>query len=113
MISEEKIIKILHNKSEDRILELRKNCKEYSQINDFLYKSTEKIFKKFIFPYFRFEILLNCIADIKNNKQHYPIMTTYEIDKINSIYNKLLKICVHLNVVLSEYQEIIAHIEKR
>lgn len=42
MISEEKIIKILHNKSEDRILELRKNCKEYSQINDFLYKSTEK-----------------------------------------------------------------------
>ncbi len=73
MINEKNLMDYIDKISQNEIEKLRKKYIENKKVDDYLFKVSEKIFKKLIFPYFRFEILLRCLADIKNNyKKHYP-----------------------------------------
>ncbi len=85
--------------------------RSHKKVDDYLFKSSEKIFKKIAYPYFRFEILLKCLADVKiNYKKHY---SEVDIKQINIVSNKLEKICLYLNIALDEYNNMLSYINKK
>ena len=86
--------------SQNEILKLRKSYNDNGNFDNYYFKAYEKIFKKLIFPYLRFEILLNCIRDIKDNKKYYSKMKIEEIKRVNIIFEKLQRICLYLNFAL-------------
>ena len=47
-----------------------------------------------------------------NNRKYYPSITKYEIEKINSISEKLQNICLNLNCALEEYCAMLLYIDK-
>ncbi|MBQ6516520.1 hypothetical protein IJI31_05010 [bacterium] len=110
MNNEEDFKRITDKINENEILKFRENCQSDKEINDYLFKNFQKIFKKLAFPYFRFEILLNCIEDIKTNKIYYSNLKN--MAKINDIYEKLQKITLYMNIALDEYNNLISYIEK-
>ena len=102
------IKKLLDKISEKEILKLRECCSDKNGFDDYVYKASDKIFKKLIFPYFRFEILHNCILDAKNNGEFYP---NIDKKKVNFLYKKLQRMCVFLNIVMDEYCKLLTKIE--
>lgn len=75
-------------------------------------KYLKKIFKRIAFPYFRFEILLNCIADINDNYQFYINMTDNDTKKMKFMFEKLQKICWYLNIALEEFNNMLSEMDK-
>lgn len=109
MINEKVRIDFIHKISQKEIKKLRKSYKENKNVDNYIFKFSEKIFKKLVSPYFRFEILLRCMTDIKNNyEKHY---SKVKIKKINIIFSKLEKICLHLNIALDEYNAMLSYVE--
>lgn len=107
------LIKLMDNISEKEIVKLRKSYDNDKKLDDYLYKTLSKIFKKLMSSYFRFEILLRCIDDIKENNSYYPSVNKKQLRKIGVIYNKLQKICLLLNLASEEFNKMIIYIEKR
>ena len=112
MRDENNIMELLDHISNNEILRLRKIYIDNENLDNYLSKTFEKIFKKLVFPYFRFEILQKCIIDIKNNYKYYPNINKKQIKKFNIIFNALQKICLHLNIALDEYHKVIMYVEK-
>lgn len=108
MKEEKDLLGYMDKISQNEIEKLRKSCRNNKILNDYLFKESKKIFKKILFPYFRFEIILRCMTDIiNNNKKYYPKI---EAKRFNIIYHKLQKICLHLNIALEEYSSMLSHI---
>lgn len=98
--------------SQNEIKKLRQSYKNDEWFNHYLFKVSEKIFKRIAFPYFRFEILLNCIADINDNRQFYISMTDDYTKKIKIMFEKLQKICWYLNIALEEFNNMLSEMDK-
>ena len=84
----------------------------YGSIGKLLYKELKKIFLILCPPYYAFEILANCVDDIKDNKKYYPGMKSEEIEKINSISKKLDNICICLNSAAYELDKLLSNFDK-
>ena len=67
MLIEQDLEKIIKKVSKNEILKLRNSYKENNTIENYIFEISEKIFKKWVFPYLRFEILLGITRDIVNN----------------------------------------------
>ncbi len=102
------IKKLLDKISEKEILKLREFCSNKNGFDDYMYKASDKIFRKIVDPFFRFAVLQNCILDIKNNSECYP---NIDKKKVNYIYKKLQRMCVFLNIVMDEYCKLLTKIE--
>lgn len=98
--------------NEISIKEIEKLRKNSSKFYDYTFKILAKIFKKLIYPYIRFEILQRCVLDILNNNKYYTNMKSKEIKCAKLLYEKLQKICVHMNIVLEELSSLLPYIEK-
>ena len=110
MNNEDNFNKITDKINKNEILKFRNNCKSDKEILNYLFSNFQKIFKKLAFSYFRFEILFNCIEDIKKNKTYYSNLKN--MAKINDIYEKLQKVTVYMNIALDEFNNLISYIEK-
>lgn len=104
---------ILDKICQNEILNLRNKYKEHKYLNYYIYKKSEKIFRKMAFPYLRFEILLQCLKDIKEYKEYYPDLNSDDKKRINYIFKRLQKICIHMNIALDEYNKMLSNIEKQ
>lgn len=102
------IIQLLDNISEKEILKLRECCNDKDGFDNYIYNASDKIFRKLVPPYFRFEVLQNCILDVKNNSEYY---TNIDNKSVSFLYNKLQKICVFLNMAVDEYSKLLSKIE--
>ena len=102
------IKKLLDKISEKEILKLREFCSNKNGFDDYMYKASDKIFRKILDHIFRFAVLQNCILDIKNNSECYP---NIDKKKVNYIYKKLQRMCVFLNIVMDEYCKLLTKIE--
>lgn len=100
----------LNKLSINEIEKFKKSHEINKNFDKYLYKEFEKIFKKLIFPYLRFEILLNCIKDAKNNSKLY-MMADKENYEINLLFQKVQNICLYLNLILEEYLIILSNLE--
>ena len=112
MKTEKELFKIIENVSSKEILKLRQFYSESNNIDEYLYKMFRKIFKKYFFLYFRFEILLRSINDVINNSKDYPYIKNKDIRRINSIFSRLKKICLYLNLALNEYNKMVHNIKR-
>ena len=111
MNNEDDFNKITDKINKNEILKFRNNCKSDKEIHNYLFSNFQKIFNKLAFPYFRFEILFNCIEDVRNNKIYYSNLKN--IAKINDIYEKLQKVTMYMNVALDELYNLLTDIEKK
>ncbi len=73
MTNKDVTIKYINESSKKNIAELRKIYKKTKNFDDFLYKELKKIFLILCPPYYAFEILANCVDDLKDNKIIIPI----------------------------------------
>ena len=98
--------------SQNEIKRLRQSYKNDKWLSHYLFKVSEKIFKRIAFPYFRFEILLNCIADINDNHQFYINMTDGYMKEMKIMFKKLQRICWYLNIALEEFNNMLSEMDK-
>ena len=94
------------------IEKLKESYLRDKNIDKYIFIYSKNIFRKLVFPYFRFEILLSCIKDIKDNHKYYQNMQDKDVRKVDLIHNKLQKICLYLNIALEEYLNMLSLIEK-
>lgn len=111
-MNEKELLDAINKISHNEIKRLRTGYRNDEWFNNYLFKTSEKIFKRLVFPYFRFEILLNCIADVNDNHKFYPAMKENYLKKVNYIFEKLQKICLYLNIALEEYNNMLSQVEK-
>lgn len=107
------LIKLIDNISKKEISSLRKNYNDGKNFDNYLFKTLEKIFKKLMSSYFRFEVLLKSVEDVKENNKYYPNMDKKQLRKINIVFNKLQKICLHLNLASEEFNKMMIYVKKR
>lgn len=89
---------------------IKKNYSDDDKFHEYLFKTFRKITSKMIFPYFRFELLQNCVKDIKDNPKEYSNIKN--LQRINIIFNKLQRICIYMNIVLCDFYEITSEINE-
>ena len=89
----------------------KKNIKNKNDYDEYLYKTCEKIFKKMVFPYFRFEILLKVIEDVYKNSEVYFGCSKFCKTKINKTKDKLGNICIYLNIALDEFYKLLKFLD--
>lgn len=110
MMDYKRIEDMLDKMTKKEIKKLRE-LNNQNSIDDHFYQISKKIFTRLVFPYFRFEIMQRCIVDIKDNIESYPNITNEQRKKIDTIFEKLQKICVYLNAALDEYYTMLSDIE--
>ena len=94
------------------IKKIKKMDNEEEKIYNYLHKNFEKIFIKLVFPYFRFEIMLQTINDIAENISEYPPIIKQKVNILKHISDKLKIICLYFNIALDEYNKLIMYVEK-
>jgi len=110
MKTKKEIDKKISNSIKIEIEKLKNTNQEDGKFYNYLHKNFKKIFIKLAFPYFRFEILLQTINEIKKTS-NYPLKTNKNI--LSHISKKLNCICIHLNIALDEYNKLIKYIGKK
>ena len=103
---------IINKLSKKEILKLRQSYNANKGFDNYLYNALKKLFRKLVFPYFRFEVLLCTIQDIIN-KNYCFYGNEKDIKKLKLIFSHLQKICFHLNIALNEFNKILYYIDKQ
>lgn len=101
------IMEIVNDIGKQEILKLRECCNDKDGFDNYVYKAADKIFRKLVFPYFRFEALQICIFDAKENSELY---SNLDMKKVDFLCKKLQTICMYLNLALDEQNKMLSEI---